>query len=185
VNSIFGLWAEHSNIEDTRRFAEHFQGLTYTLLSGHIIHWETQVFQPPVDSLGVLVSSNDLSRRGVRTLQDAIESTEAGLRLYHELKTAPAFRFARVAWDPESPGIDDLPEYVQLQPNDERILGLICVMDDDLYRKLGSPIFCEQVTKGYWWRLFYTGEIYKPLHSADQPELNQIVRQLFPERFHV
>jgi len=179
---IFELWAECRNKETTYLFANHFDGLEHKLLTGRTIKWVAQVMKPPSYPLAVIVSSADLSSYGVRTMQDALETTEAGLHLYHHLKTAPDFRFVRVAWEAGILPITELSEYVDIAANGERHLRLECVVDNELFKQLGSPRFFHQFRNGYWWNR-YRGETYRPLYSNDQPELNELCRQLLPEYF--
>ena len=179
---IFQLWAECKNEESTKRFVDYFRGLEHKLLTGRTIRWTVEVTEPPSYTPAVVVWSTDLSRYGVRTLQDALEATEAGLRLYHHLKTAPEFRFARVAWEADCLPMADLPEFVEVTTNDGCRLSLKCVVDDELYTHLGSPKFYDEFRPGYWWNR-YKGESYRPLYSNDQQELNELCRQLLPEYF--
>jgi len=178
----FGLWAECKDEESTQLLARHFTGLEDTLLNGRTIGWAVEVFRPPVDPLGVDVETGGVSCYGVRTVQDVLDATEAGLHLYKHLKDAPAFRFARVGWQPASLTMDDLPDYVEQWATGERRLLVECVIDEELYRQLGSPIFCYPFRDGYWWTR-YSGESYRPLYSNDQCELNGLCRKLFPEYF--
>src|SRR6185295_14258104 len=108
-----------------------------------------------------------LSRVAVRNLEDAVETTEAGLRLYHHLKAGPAFRFARVAWEAELVHVAELFDYVTSLENGQRRFDLECAVSQDLYEELGSPSFCHPFRDGYWWTR-YMGERYQPLYSSDQ-----------------
>jgi hypothetical protein len=76
----------------------------------------------------------------------------------------------------------DLREYVARPPNGRPRLELQCVLDDALYRQLGSPQGCVRFRDGYWWSR-YLGERYLPLFSNDQDQLNELCRALFPEYF--
>lgn len=180
---IFELWAECENLEDTQQLAEHFKGLKHTLLSGRTITWSIEITQPPLDPVAMLVWSPDLSRFHIKNLQDALETTEAGLHLYAHLRVAPAFCFARVAWEAECIPMGELQEYLDGQGGNKRFLNLECVINDDLYKKLGSPKFYRRFRNGYWWNP-YRGESYQPLGSSDQNELNKLRRQLLPECTH-
>jgi hypothetical protein len=180
---IFQLWAECKDEEGTRLFADYFTGLEHTLLNGRTIKWTVEVTKPSaVDVLAVMVWSKDLSRSGVRTLQDALETTEAGLRIYTHLKAAPEFRFARVGWEVDKIAMAELPDYVETGANGYRYLSLECAVDEALYRQLGSPKSFQEFRKGYWWHSYH-GERYQPLYSNDQEELNQLCRKLLPEYF--
>src|SRR5688500_8711612 len=106
---VFELWAECGGEEECRALAAHFDGARDTLLTGREVRWAASVERSP---LGVLVSSRDLSSSGVRTARDAVETTEAGLRLYARLRSAPPFRFARVAWEAWNVQMAELGDYV-------------------------------------------------------------------------
>lgn len=76
----------------------------------------------------------------------------------------------------------ELNDYVApLLPGECR-LEIECVLDDALYRQLGSRMWCFPFREGYWWNR-YQGEKYVPLYSNDQGSLNELCRFLFPEYF--
>ena len=97
---IFGLWAECRDAAAARQFAGHFAGLKHTLLTGRTISWAAEPGTADDPDWSVSVMSFDLGRRGICTLQDALETTEAGLRLHHHLLSAPDFRYACVGIEP-------------------------------------------------------------------------------------
>ena len=176
---IFQMWAECSTEADCTALVKHFNGFHTTLLGGRTISWKAH---PAYRSTDMVVYSSDLSNSGVRTLQDAMEATESGIRLYRHLKDGPAFRFARVAWEAENIPLAELGDYIEpLMPGQCRI-AVECAMDESLYRQLGSPQFCFPFRVGYWWTR-YRGESYMPLYSNDQAGLNELCRSLFPEYF--
>lgn len=176
---VFEMWAECGTEADCAALVRHFDDFRTPLLSGRTISW---MARQSYLSTAMVVSSSDLSNSGVRTVQDAIETTEAGIRLYSHLKDGPAFRFARVAWEAEIVPMAELGDYLEpLMPNQCRI-AIECAMDESLYRQLGSPQFCFPFRVGYWWTR-YRGEKYTPLYSNDQGALNELCRSLFPEYF--
>jgi hypothetical protein len=179
---IFELWAECLDQPTAQAFVQHFSHLHFTLLTGRVIQWQTSLEQHSTAGTSISGSSADLSSYGVRSLQDALEATEVGLRLYHHLKSAPAFRFARIDWEAGNIPLRDLPEFVETWASGERQLSLECVVDDELYQDLGAPQHFVPFRPGYWWRT-YSGEIYRPLHSNEQKVLNQLCLQLFPDYF--
>jgi hypothetical protein len=61
----------------------------------------------------------------------------------------------------------------------EHILSLACVLAEEVYRGLGSPILFHPFRDGYCWNR-NRGESYWPLYSSDQPKLNDLCRDLFP-----
>jgi hypothetical protein len=179
---LFEMWVECADESACRSIAAHFDGYQFTLHNGRIVTWEATVVGPPSFAVGVVVLSDVLSRYGVRSLQDAIETTESALRLYHHLKIAPDFRFARVDWDAENIPLAELSDYVATARNGQHRLTIECVLDEALYDQLGRPAFCYPFRDGYWWTR-YRGEEYHPLYSNDQPQLNEFCRAIFPEYF--
>ena len=176
---IFELWAECSTKSDCTALVSHFDGLQMRLLTPRTILWRASEAD---SSTAMVASSPDLSRYGTRTLQDALEFTESGIRLYNHLKNGPAFRFARVAWEAELISLAELSDWVPPMGKDECRLEIECVIDESLYRQLGSPQFCYPFRDGYRWTR-YRGEQYMPLYSNDQNDLNALCRSLFPEYF--
>jgi len=177
---VFEMWAECSTRAACAAMVAHFSGLEMDLLTGRTVSWGAA--QAHDQTMAMTASSPDLSRRGLRTVQDALEATECGIRLYHHLKGGPDFRFARVALEASLVSAADLDEYVTRPPSGRARLDLQCVLDDALYRQLGSPEGCVPFRDGYWWRR-YLGERYLPLLSNDQNQLNELCRALFPEYF--
>lgn len=113
-------------------------------------------------------------------LKSVLDTTESGLRLLHHLKTGPPFRYARVGWEAGLIPMDDLNEWKAPVLPGECRMEIECVMNDLLYRELGSPKFCFAFREGYWWTR-YQGERYLPLCENDQPALKALSRSLFPE----
>jgi hypothetical protein len=179
---IFELWAECHDPLSAQALVAHFADQHETLLTGRTIVWQAGLEPSAADQHAVTVWSPDLSRFGVRTIQDVVETTEAGLRLYHRLLLAPDFRFARADWQAGNIPLADLPEWVDVWAGGERHLDLDCVMDDALYQELGAPRYYTQFRPGYWWHP-YRGERYRPLHSSDQHDLNRLCLELFPSYF--
>ena len=170
----FQMWAECTTEAACATLVNHFDGVQATLLSGRRISWKAHQAYLPT---GMIVHSPDLSNRGIRTLQDAVEATESGVRLYRHLKDGPPFRFARVAWEAEYVPLADLGEWVVPCMPGQCRLDVECVMDELLYRNLGSPQFCFPFRDGFWWTR-YRGEKYLPLHSNDQSGLNDLCKSL-------
>jgi hypothetical protein len=177
---IFELYAECKDMGSTQNFAAHFQEVNHTLLNGRTIRWNVAL--APSYPTVVTVWSPDLSHSGVQTLQDAVESTEAGLRLYLHLQSAPEFRYARVGWEVENVPMAELQDYMDVDKNGRKHLSLNCVLDDELYQQLGSPMFFYPFRKGYRWNR-YRGESYQPLHSNDQSALNELCQNLLSKEF--
>ncbi len=176
---VFGLWVECRDASERVAVADHFNGAQQQLLTGKLVTWNAHADDPQ----GIFVGSTALSRSGVRTLDDSIETTEVGLRLYAHLREGPPFQYARVGWVPETIPRDELPGYVTKLVRG-CTLPLECVLHDDLYRTLGLPRFWSRFGADYWW-LPYKGERYQPLWSNDQESLNGLCRSLFPSYFEI
>lgn len=177
---IFEMWAECATQADCAALVRHFDGFQCTLINGRSVSWKAN---PLVWlSTGMIVTCDELSKFGPRNLQDALETTEVGLRWYYHLKKGPSFRFARVAWEAENIPLAELSDWVAPWMPGECRLEVECAIDESLYRQLGSPQFCFPFRPGYWWTR-YRGEQYRPLHGNDQPGLNELCRLLFPEYF--
>jgi len=73
----------------------HFDGFEIKLLPGRTVTWKAGQERCPVTGMSV-GSGHSLT---LSTLQEVAELTESGLRLYHQFKSGPPFRFARVAWE--------------------------------------------------------------------------------------
>lgn len=176
VAIIFELWAECGDRMACEAFARHCDGLRFDLLTGKRIEWKATV-EVSFQTVGVRAWAPELSRSGVRTITDALEATESGLRMYQHLKTAPPFRFARIDWEAANIPVCDLKDFI-----DNHRLCVECVMDDGLYDELGAPNGCYPFREAYRWTQ-YRGESYRPLYSNDQPALNDLCRKIFPEYF--
>lgn len=164
---VFELPAECSGTSDCVALVKHFDGLQMTLLTGRTISWKAS----EVDhSTAMSAHSPDLSMYGVRTLQDALELTESGIRLY------------RVALEAGLVELAELRHWVAPMADGECRFEIECAVDESLYRELGSPQFCYPFRDGYWWTR-YRGEQYLPLYSRDQNELNTFAGLFFQSIF--
>jgi hypothetical protein len=180
---IFELYAECLQKDKAAQWEKHFDELTFTLATGKTVSWRATQQNSGPEIYAVVVHSPDLSRFGVRSVQDVVESTEAGLRLYHHLKSCPVFEFARVGWEVETVTVLDLKEWVEPIGNAREVYyRLHCVVSSRLYEQLGRPKFFQEFVPGFMWNKYY-GEEYRPLWSSDQDKLNAIGRGLFPEIF--
>lgn len=180
---IFQLWAECKDEANLYKLKEHFHNLEHTLLTGSVIRFRADIENN--DERGLCVWSPQICGNGygIETLKDTLEATEAGIFLYHRLRNAPDFCFAHVGWDAENRTSIDLPEYVHIGLDGRKHwAGLECVIDDELFKELGSPLSFWQFREGYWWRK-YQGETYNPLSGADQDELRQLCEYLLPNNF--
>ncbi|WP_417392080.1 hypothetical protein [Gimesia sp.] len=183
---IFDLYIECTTSEELAEIKSHFSNLTLELQTGKITHWEfasDQDFQASEGVHACSLSSPQLSDWAVQTVSDAIECTEAGIRLYQHLHQGPDFQFARVAWEAsliEVNSLEDFLDYYSCGKSEECRLSIQCVFTEALFEKLGKPKFCKAFRPGYVWT-GYRGEEYRPLWSNDQKELNDLYREYFPQ----
>ena len=174
---IFELWAECESQEDAQRFANHFSGFSHPVRDGRIVSWKTDPISAAFHPAGFCAFADGLSRYGVRTINDALDATEAGLRAYHHLLSAPPFRYALIDWEAANFPMCDLPTYVE---GNQPWLQLECIMDERRWEEIGRPKGTVPFRPGYRWRP-YSGEHYRPLGSSDHPELLALEKELFPK----
>ena len=82
---VFEMWAECRTQENCYALKQHFEALNNVFTTGRNISWRATI--APWLSTALTVWSPELSNVGIRTMTDAIETTEAGIRLYHHLKS--------------------------------------------------------------------------------------------------
>jgi hypothetical protein len=181
---IFELSALCHGATEREAFVRHVDGFEHELTTtGRTIRWNSQpdtMYSP----FAVTGHAAGLSNRGVRTVVDALEATEAGLRLYDRLRSAPRFRYAIVGWDSGNIPPDELVEWLTDDDGSDGWLlnGPPYVVDAELYAEIGKPQPYKPFHDGYWW-VPYRGEQYRPLGSNDHPELMTLQQRLFPELF--
>lgn len=173
---IFELWVECETKEQTEAVAQHFEGLSFTLLSGLEVTWQIVVEEIVSGTSGVSLWSQQLSPYGVRTVQDAVDMSECGIRLCHHLLSAPEFLFARVAVE-SNLSAQQLTDYFTPQPDGFRTTRLDCILHDKLAQELGPLRWFRQFRPGYVWN-GYAGEDYRPLDSNDNEQLWQLKKEL-------
>ncbi|MEP7038613.1 MAG: hypothetical protein ABI891_09725 [Acidobacteriota bacterium] len=117
-------------------------------------------------------------------MNDALEVTEVGMFFYSHLRNAPDFRFASIGWDAENRYMsNELDECVDTLNDGRKIWNSFeCVINNELYEQLGSPLQLWKFRDGYWWSKF-RGETYDPLSSDDQKELRDLCERLLPNNF--
>lgn len=176
---IFELWVESKDEESLHKLKEHFHNLEHTLLTGSTIRFQADIEND--DMRGLCVWSSQITKGyGIENLKDALEATEAGIFLYNRLRSAPEFHFARVGWDVENQPSIDLLDYVDTFSDGRKHWnGSECVMNDELFKEIGSPLQFWRFREGYWWQK-YSGETYNPLFSDDQKELRRKCEELLP-----
>lgn len=137
---IFELWGECAEIAEREQLGAYFHGREYRLTTGKVVHLRAD--QPTENEKAVSVWSPELSRTGVRSVTDALEMTETGLRLYHSLREAPAFMFARVALEAGCIPAAELADWLTDHGSDRR-LTVECVVHESIFEALGRPAFCD------------------------------------------
>ena len=176
---IFELWVESKDEESLSKLKEHFNNLYHTLLTGKTVRFQADIENN--DVRGLCVWSSQITRGyGIENLKDALEATESGIFLHNRLLSAPDFRFAEVGWDVENRTSIDLAEGVRIGLDGKKYWGgRDCVINDELFKELGSPNQFWKFREGYWWQK-YRGETYEPLFSDDQDELRRRCEELLP-----
>ncbi|QDT95993.1 hypothetical protein [Gimesia aquarii] len=182
---IFELYVDCNTPEELAAMKTHFSGFTLELMTGKKTEWEfdcsPDIWAGTYDLHAFGLWSSDLSRSGVRSLVDAIECTEAGIRLYKHLCDGPAFQFARVAWEADLICRPELEKYLEpLESSSEKRFCVECVLSETLYEKLGKPKNMDEFKPDYYWT-GYRGEEYRPLWSSDQRQLWDLYRECFPK----
>ena len=178
----FEIWVECNDAEEAERQAQHFTGLHFRLLSDLDVTWQLETNPKHLDyvqAYGVALRSPQLSRAGIRTVQDAVDMSECGVRLYHHLLTAPDFLFARVALEPTLIPSAELSDYFELQASGFHTCGFSCVLSQQLAHRFEPLRFFGEFRPGYVWN-GYRGEEYRPLGSNDNQQLYPLYRQLLP-----
>ena len=176
----FSLWAECESEASLNELKVHFSNFQHTFLTGRTLAFSAVILNEEV--LGLSVGSTQLCKngRGIESLNDALEVTEAGIVLYHRLQTAPDFRFAHVDWNADLKTSEGLSESVEIMDDGRRWMSFRCAVNDELYKQIGTPASFWQFREGYWWRK-YRGETYMPLFSSDQKELLELSERLLPK----
>ncbi len=173
---IFELVVECETKEQAEKQFSHFEGLTFTLLSGLKVSLQTSIQQTDSGTSTLEVSSPQLNGWGVCTVQDAVDMSECGVRLYHHLLSAPDFQFAYIGFNP-SICVAELGDYLSLSSDGYRSCSFSCVLDDKVAQKFEPLGFFQPFRPGYVWN-GYVGEAYHPLFSNAHPELLRLKRQL-------
>jgi hypothetical protein len=164
----FQLWVESVDAEGACRLKVHFHGFQHDLLNGRTIAWFVEDNLSRESPPGVTVIPSGLAPFGPRTIHDALEHTEVGIRLFHRLLKAPEFRIAIVGMEADLHMYDDLQADVIVLRNGERRFdsSYDCVMNEALWMELGRPTNLIPFRPGYRWTEF-RGSFYRPFGSND------------------
>lgn len=174
----FCLWVQCRTADAIQLLASHFRDWTYTNLNGEVVGCDVDTETQSDKYHCAMICPSRLGDWGIRKVKHAVDSTEAGLRLFHRLLTAPPFAFARVGWDADTISIADLPDYIEELREQEKYLPLECVLDNSLHDELGQPVGFFRFRPGYVWKT-YSGEVFYALGSSDFPELDRLKQALF------
>jgi len=168
----FSLSAECGSDESTAKlFAQHFEGVTWTLSNGRKCQCRTDTFQDIDENWWCRICPNDISEVGIESAESAYLMTELGILFYQHLRTVPRFRYALVGVE-----VDEFRTYRELleDASDLCIPGL--VLAEDVGEVLGLSSSYRAFIPGYVW-LPYEGEIYNPLMASPslQNKLNELL----------
>ena len=175
---IFELFVECETREGAERQARHFEDLSFALPDGSTPAWQCYSEQTYSGTWSVEVSSPQLGEGGGSTVQDALEMSECGIRLYHHLLTAPEFIYAYTGFNPCCP-VAELGDFLSEGADGLRSCPFTCVLGDAQAQAVGPLRSFTPFRPGYVWNT-YRGEEYRPLGSFDHPELRTLSKQLLP-----
>lgn len=139
-------------------FAKHFEGLSFELITGKTSMCSVAIHSDEENNWWVDVVPNNITGSCGSSLNDAIEVSELGFRLYKHLKLAPQFRFALFGCEVEefrlySELANDVATYRDGRTefnNHPGFSGL--VLSHELWEELGKPIAFPPFTDKYRWR---------------------------------
>lgn len=154
---IFSLSAECGVDENNAKyFAQHFEGIAWTLSNGRRCQCCADVFQDLEENWWCRVCPTNLSEVGIDTPEGAYSMTELGILLYQRLQSSPPFRYALVGVE-----VDEFRTYSELMEDlpDLSIPGLTLAIE--VGRGLTASSF-RPFRPGYIWQP-YEGEVYNPL----------------------
>ena len=158
-----------ANKQDAELMLLHFSQLSFQLLTETICEFNLSLWQDGSQNWWCEMHPKNLTNSGVRTVKDAVELSEVGLRLYHRLLTAPNFRIALIGFDVgDMWSISELRNYINHFHDGSKSLrfrGL--VLRKNVWEELGMPeAFWSRFKVGYIWQS-YEGETYNPVRAAD------------------
>jgi hypothetical protein len=167
----FSLSAECGSEQSAaEQFAQHFNGLSWTLSSGIQSRCQTEIFQDFEEHWWCRVCPDNLSEIGINAPDIAYSMTELGLCLYQRLRSAPTFRYALVGVE-----VDEFRTYSELSTEISETSFPGLVLAEGVWQAYGaSPLF-QPFSPGYVWHP-YEGEVYKPLTVS--PDLKDKLHEL-------
>ncbi|WP_416666716.1 hypothetical protein [Egbenema bharatensis] len=168
----FGLSAEcGADQVAAEQFAQHFDGLSWVLSSGHQSQCYTAVFQDIEENWWCQVCPSGISDVGIDQSDIAYQMTELGILLYQRLRSAPPFRYALVGVE-----VDEFRTYSELSTENPEISFPGLVLAESVWRLFGASTKFRPFSPGYVWHP-YEGEVYNPLvvSPALRNKLNELL----------
>lgn len=168
---MFSLSAECGSDErNAHKFAQYFEGMTWTLSNGQQCHCHADIFQDIEENWWCRVAPSNLSEVGIDSPASAYVMTEVGILLYQHLRFAPPFRYALVGVE-----VDEFRTYSELIEDSSNLSSPGLVLARDIQQELGIlPVF-RSFTPSYVWQP-YAGEVYNPLMAS--PNLKDKLNEL-------
>jgi hypothetical protein len=168
---IFSLSAECGLDESkAKRFAQYFEGVTWTLSNGHQCQCRTDIFQDIDENWWCRIWPDNISEIGIESPESAYLMTELGIIFYQHLRTASEFRYALVGVE-----VDEFRIYSELLQDSSELSIPGLVLADEVWQALGLSSAYRPFSQGYVW-LPYEGEIYNPLMAS--PSLKHKLNEL-------
>jgi hypothetical protein len=169
---IFSLSAEcGSDKSSAEQFAQHFEGVTWTLSNDRPCQCQTDVFQDLEENWWCRVFPNDLSNVGIESPETAYLMTELGIFFYQSLRSASPFRYALVGVE-----VDEFRTYSELleESSDLSFPGLVLAIQ--VGREIRASSAFRSFSPGYIWQP-YEGEVYNPLMASPglKDKLNELL----------
>ncbi|MGB3309554.1 MAG: hypothetical protein WBG32_20255 [Nodosilinea sp.] len=158
---IFSLSAECGSDESKAAlFAQHFEGITWTLSNGRQCQCRADIFQDVDENWWCRVCPNNISEIGIESPESAYLMTELGILFYQHLRSAPTFRYALVGVE-----VDEFRTYSELLEDSSGLSIPGLVVATQVGQQLRLPSAYRPFSPGYVW-LPYEGEIYNPLMAS-------------------
>jgi len=158
-----------ANKQDAELMLLHFSQLSFQLLTETICEFNLNLWQDGSQNWWCEMYPKNLTNSGVRTVKNAVELSEVGLRLYHRLLTAPNFRIALIGFDVGGMwSLSELRLYRDHHEDGSKWLNFRgLVLRKDIWVELDKPnSFWSRFKEGYIWQGYY-GESYNPVGAAD------------------
>ena len=118
---IFSLSAECGSDEsDAHKFAQHFEGISWSLYKGHQCQCRAGIFQDMEKNWWCRVSPNNLSELGIDSPESDYLMRELRPLLYQSLRSASTFRYALVGVE-----VDEFRTYSELIEEASKVLPTV------------------------------------------------------------